>query len=79
MEKRAVGSRETAFQIRTESDGMRLKHQRRWSPHALSNSADATSIVSFGQAIASSSGFVGTNDPTNPPMIIHRGEQSTPQ
>src|SRR6266404_997415 len=32
-----------ALQIRTGSDGMRLKHQPPWSLHALSNSADATS------------------------------------
>jgi len=35
---------------------MRLKHQPRLSPHALSNSADATSTVSFGQATAGSNG-----------------------
>jgi hypothetical protein len=52
-----------SFQIRTESDRMRLKHQPRWSPHALSNRADATSAVSFGQAMASSN----ATDPTNPP------------
>jgi hypothetical protein len=52
-----------SFQIRTESDRMRLKHQPRWSPHALWNSADATSAVSFGQAMASSN----ATDPTNPP------------
>jgi len=49
-----------------ESDGMRLKHQPRRSPHALSNSDDATSTVSFGQAIASSNGFAVATDPTNP-------------
>jgi hypothetical protein len=41
---------------------MRLKHQPRWSPHALSNIADATSAVSFGQAMAS----WNATDPTNP-------------
>jgi hypothetical protein len=54
------------FQIRAESDGMRLEHQPRRSPHALSNSDDATSTVSFGQAIASSNGFAVATDPTNP-------------
>jgi len=55
-----------AYQIRTESAGMRLEHQPRWSPHALSNSDDATSTVSFGQAMASSNGFAVATDPTNP-------------
>jgi hypothetical protein len=55
-----------AFQIRTELDGMRLDHQPRWSRHALSNSDDATSTVSFGQAMASSNGFAVATDPTNP-------------
>jgi S-formylglutathione hydrolase FrmB len=48
------------------SDGMRLEHQLQWSPHVLSNSDDATSTVSFGQAIASSNGFAVATDPTNP-------------
>ena|ERR1700688_799859 len=56
------------------SDGMRRKIQPRLSPHALSNSAEATSTVSRGQAIASSSGFVvGAADPANPFTNIHRG------
>jgi len=38
------------------------KHQPRWSPHALSNSAEATSAVSFGHAMASSNAI----NPTNP-------------
>src|SRR5260370_15162159 len=61
-----------AFQNRTGAGGMRLKRQPRLSRQALSNSADATSTVSFRQAIASSNGFVGANDPTNPPTTIHR-------
>jgi hypothetical protein len=52
---------------------MRLKHQPPWSRRALSNSADATSTVSFGQAIASSNGVVGEIDPTNPLTTIHLG------
>ncbi len=62
-----------AFQIRTESDGMRLKHQPPWSLHALSNTANATSTVSFGQATASSNGVAGAIDPTNPLTTIHWG------
>jgi hypothetical protein len=62
-----------SFQIRTESDRMRLKHQPRWSPHALSNSADATSTVSLGQATASSNAFVGATDPMNPLTRTHWG------
>lgn len=62
-----------AFQIRAGSDEMRLKHQPPWLLHALSNSADATSTVSFGQASASSNGFVGATDPTNPLTTIHWG------
>ena len=46
--------------------GMRLSHQLRWSPHAPSNSADATSTVSLGQATARSNAFVVATDPTNP-------------
>jgi hypothetical protein len=52
---------------------MCLEHQPRWSPNAPSNSADATSTVGFGQAIANSNGFVGPTDPTNPLTAIHRG------
>jgi hypothetical protein len=62
-----------AFQIRTESTGMHLERQPLWSPNALSNSADATSTVSFGQAMASSNGFVVATDPTSPLTAIHRG------
>jgi hypothetical protein len=58
---------------------MRLKLQSPWLLHALPNSADAISMVSFGQAIASSNGFVGATDPTNPLTAIHRGWQSIPQ
>jgi hypothetical protein len=50
-----------ALQIMTEAVEC-TQHQPRWSPHALSNSADATSAVSFGQAMASSN----ATDPTNP-------------
>jgi len=50
---------------------MRLKHQPPWSLHALSNSADATSTVSFGQATASSNEVAGEIDPTNPLTTIH--------
>jgi len=62
-----------AFQIRAESDGMREKHQPRWSPNALSNSADATSTVSIGQARASSNGVAGAIDPTNSLTAMHWG------
>jgi hypothetical protein len=62
-----------AFQVRADSDGMHLKHQPRLLLHALSNSADATSTVSFGQAVASSNGSAGAIDPTNPLATIHRG------
>jgi hypothetical protein len=58
---------------------MRLKHQPLWSRHALSNSVDATSTVSFGQATASSNGFVGAIDPTKPLATIHWGWHSIPQ
>jgi hypothetical protein len=43
---------------------MRLEHQPPWSRHAFSNSADATTTVSFGQTMASSNGFVGAIDPS---------------
>ena len=61
------------FQIRVELDKMRLKHQLPWFVHALSNSTDATSTVSFGQAIASSNGFAGAVDPTKPLTSIDWG------
>jgi hypothetical protein len=50
---------------------MRLKHQPPWSLHALSNSADATSTVSFGQATASSNGSLdrSTRQIYSPPSI----------
>jgi hypothetical protein len=60
-----------AFQNRTELEGMHLEHQPLWSPHALSNSADATSTVNCGQAIASSNGFVMAADPIDPQTAIH--------
>jgi hypothetical protein len=44
----------------------RLDHQPRWSPHALSDSDDVTSNVSFGQAMAGSNRFAVATDPTNP-------------
>ena len=42
-------------------------------PHALSNSAEATSTVSVGQAIANSNGFIGRIDPAEPLTIIRLG------
>jgi len=58
-----------------------LSISRHGSLHALSNSADATSKVSSGQATASSNGFVVATDPANPltqgvaldPAIAPRG------
>jgi hypothetical protein len=52
---------------------MRLKNQPRWSCHAPSNSADAISAVSFGQAMASANRLVGATNPTNPLATVHRG------
>jgi hypothetical protein len=53
--------------------GMRPKHQPRWSPQALSNSACAKSTVSFGQAIANSNEVVGSIGPKNPLPNVHWG------
>jgi len=59
--------------LRAESDKVRLQRQARLLPHARSNSAEATSIVSPGQAIASSNGFMGKIDPARPFTIVRLG------
>jgi hypothetical protein len=58
-----------AFRIGMKSVAMRGRHQLRWSPHALSNSAEVRSTVNCGQATASSNGFVGASDPNSPTII----------
>jgi hypothetical protein len=42
-------------------------------PHAQSNSAEATSMVSVGQAIANSYGFIVAIDPEKPLTIVCPG------